>query len=146
MYLITYDIFTQSKHIWPLSFQIIIPFPIFGAFQCRGRLAIRPWSYNCLNHLRLPVLQTRPEGYEVNIRLNEKNQNNIRINIYCISVFKGTNIHPYLKTTWMWLVSNACSIRISSTFEITFLAWFSTSLTNFQLGIDKFISPWIVTS
>lgn len=75
-----------------------------------------------------------------------KKQNNIRINIYCISVFKGTNIHPYLKTTWMWLVSNACSIRISLTFEITFLAWFSTSLTNFQLGIDKFISPWIVTS
>lgn len=75
-----------------------------------------------------------------------KKQNNIRINIYCISVFKGTNIHPYLKTTWMWLVSNACSIRISLTFEITFLAWFSASLTNFQSGIDKFISPWIVTS
>lgn len=27
-----------------------------------------------MNHLRLPVLQTRPEGYEVNIRLNEKNK------------------------------------------------------------------------
>lgn len=130
-----YDIFKTLKniHIWLLNFQIIIPFPIFGTFHCRGRLVIRLWSDKCLNHLRLPVLQTRPEGYEINIWLND--ENNIRTHVYYISVLKGTNIHPFLKSIWMWLVSNACSIRISWTF---FSAWCSASLTHVQLGNEKF--------
>lgn len=132
-----YDIFKTLKniHIWLLNFQIIIPFPIFGTFHCRGRLVIRLWSDKCLNHLRLPVLQTRPEGYEINIWLNDEN------NMYtytCILHFRvKRNKYTSLLEINMDVTGFKCMFN-KDILNILISAWCSASLTHVQLVNEKF--------
>lgn len=131
-----YDIFKTLKniHIWLLNFQIIIPFPIFGTFHCRGRLVIRLWS-DKVSESSSPSCAANPPWRIRNQHLIEWRK---QYTYTCILHFRvKRNKYTSLLEINMDVTGFKCMFN-KDILNILISAWCSASLTHVQLGNEKF--------